>query len=357
MSIHVNWSRLDLGGLYPEGSAEAVAVIRKFVEALDTELAKVVAWVAQSSAWLLNQINFLEELVGALLDLMRALIEIFTGTSVSITYWVPESLRRTLSPRQVLARVAQSYTDRTDPQRPIALTSETAFCAFVIFVTGPSPRDLLIQIEALQRLFGTPMVIGRQRVRSMFDPIGGEYPPKVFPGRGQTPNWATKRLADMGAIGEFVQALISIEQAVQRGRNNVELIRRMLELLNERSSRILAILERAERALQTMAEVLVTTTGLQTLQVSGYGSTPEQVAGMLTATAVEDYPFSDKEATAVLVLHAQAGSALQIAAFLNVFGLRLADGVEFPVPPRNPTVPPRQPVLPENTIRNPWSRG
>jgi hypothetical protein len=327
------------------------------VRLLDAELARVVAWIAASSASFLNRINALEVLVGELLDLLRALIEVFTATSVSYTYWAPESFRRSQSPRQVLGRLAVSFLDRTDAQRPIAIASETAFCTYVIFATGPNPRDALLQLDALKRLLGIPLVAGRPRVRSMFDPvdpINGSYPPTPVPGVGAAPDWTTKRLADMGEIGEFVQTMLDLERMVQIGRSELDLLRRMVEQSNARTSRILAILARAERALQAMAEVAVTTAGMQTLQVSGFGSTPEQVAGILSAARVPDYPFSDKEFTAMIALHVQAGSGAQIAAFLNLFGLSLAGGIELPVQTRNPTVRPRPPVRPEDTIRNPW---
>jgi hypothetical protein len=354
MPIHVNWSRLDLGGLSPSGSAEALAAIRQFTTLLDAELAKVVAWIAASSASYLNRINALEALVGELLDLLRALTEVFTATSVSYTYWAPESIRKSQSPRQVLAKIAASYLDRTDAQRPIAIAPETAFCTYVMFATGPNPRDVLLQMDALRRLLGIPMVATRPRVRSMFDENGGTYPPKAVPGQGLAPNWTTKRLADMGELGTFVQSLLDLERMVQVQRSELELLRRMVELSNARTSQILAILERAERALQVMAEVAVTTTGLQTVQISGFGSTPEQVAGVLSAARVPEYPFSDREFTAAMVMHVQAGSGTQIAAFLNLFGLSLADGAQLPVDTRRPTVRPRPPVRAEDTVRNPW---
>lgn len=302
--------------------------------------------------------NLLRIVIDAAIEALRALIEIFTATSLSYSVYLPASIRELKSPSQVLDILRQSYFDLADSERPLAIGETTAFATLVMFGTAPNFAALVAEIEALLELFGMPRRATRGGdIPSMFEQWGG-WPVNGRISTGVAPDWRTVRLSEFGVTASIVDELLRLEPYLLQARSDVDVLAARLQQINTRIQQILDQVRRIQLLLQRIAEAAVTTTGIQVLLVSGTGSTQTQTAAILASRASVEYPFNEAEACAYVALHVQAGS---LGAILGLFNLMAVDGSPF-----DPIGLVREiasgegrfvPADPDSVIRNPWGSG
>jgi hypothetical protein len=359
----IKWADLSLGKLFPEGAEDALKAVETTMEAIKVFLDILATALGILLAAAINGANLRAALIEIAREALRRLANIFTGTSVSYIGYCPRTIRDLKSPSQVLRIIGESRFDKADGERPIAITKDTGYVTIAFFATAPNIALVLSQYELIRALFtGSIEEIKRalERARrqrkagSMYQEVG-DFP---FVNRGfprTQPDWRTVRLSDIGVFAEFTNTLIGLEQKLGSSQLRLQAYIEMLELIGAKISSILAQIERFRALIDILLEVATLTSGVGCLVVTGLGDTEDQVGALIASRYAQDYPYTDYEACAVFMLHAQAGAVGTVQAIIDL--ITQGPPIDLSTISR-PSVQARllgyDRVSPDQAVRNPW---
>lgn len=321
MESKSQWKTLDLSAIPGEALTDAVEGLKSAVDAIEPILDIIVTGMNISSGVVTDSAEVYNKAVNAAVDLVDTALETFTGTSVSVTWFVPKSYRTAPSPTTAFSALANSYYDLSDPNRPIAKKDSTYFGTVVILVPGPDVSSVASSIDSLATLFGIPIPSSLPDQSYYFDEYGGQYPPKSTPGDGREPNWITKRFADLGAIGDLVTKIQSISDGLRPPKARSEFYRDQIELIDSRISSIIETVDSVIEQTIVVSEIAAATEGLPVYVSMGRGKKQKQVAQLAIATSLEDYPIDDGHVVGYVALHLQSATAGPIETLLSLMSV------------------------------------
>lgn len=322
--INVTWKEYTLTKLVPDSVRDVVDEIAATVEGL-TAIIDIVADALDIALTVVaGVIDLLQALLLAAVEAIEAAIEFLVGTSMSFAYYVPKSYRNAPTAAEMLDKIGASMVDRTDSNRPIG-TSDNPFVMLCIMGVGPNISKLQELFKTLLTLFNLPLEAEIPDVNKFFDPEYDQYPPKTSPGEGEAPDWTTRRLADVGFLGDVVSGLIFIRDALRPAVAGAELAKSMINQIRRRMRAVEDTLKKIAEALGSVAAFTVAKAGLHTLSLVGEAPVAVQAQAVRAAAGDAGFPFAESDnydaACATVCIHAQFGSGGAMRVFADFIGV------------------------------------
>jgi len=363
-NIQTVWTSVSLTSLLPPAVIEAVDALASASAALVETLDFVATALDTLADFLVATTDVVAAAIQAALGAVDAALEFFEGTQLGIVSYVPQSYRQAPNCSRLLTMFGDSMVDETDPERPYGESEDNHFLMWVGFAIAPNISELQEQIEPLLELFRLPISSRRPDPgESYFDQYYEEtgYPPELTPGEGRAPDWGSTTLAEIGVLGEVVEAIRNFRDTLTPAETKTAQVRSLIRVVQKR---VAAINSRAQAAVNYIAELsamLVAAEGLHVLNLFGTGSVASQRLALIESKDHPDFPLSGPEKLdmcAGIVLHVQAGDGGTIRTVRNLFGLGIdpTDEVAEIVEPTT-KLRAQVPQSAEVAIRRRWSPG
>lgn len=328
MSVQSIWQTINLGNLLSDEVIATLGTSQGVIDLLGPVIDTVATILDLLLVVTIADLDLVKAAIAALILALDAVIDFFIATSVGVTYLVPTSYRSAPTVQTLLNRVAESFDDKTDANRPIGQSEEDFFLMWVAIGAGPSVKELFEAFQKLMELFGKPLPdLGTGTSLSFYDKALGtppRYPPFVVGGQGQAPTWESYRLADLQPFSIVVNALFTIRGVLAKGSDNVEQLQQRISLIRQRLAAVEAQIQRVLDLAITLLEATQAVSGLRLLALYGQGSIATQQQKLREATALPSYPFettAQKENSACFVLHFQAGTGTALEAIMSLLAV------------------------------------
>jgi len=331
--IQVDWDAIDLKQL-PAGIGDGVQttldalnstieVLKEFVSLIKAGL-ELFALVAQVG------IDILRIAFEAALLALEAAIDVFYSTSGSMLRILPQTNRELLPTSGTLSRIAQTYDNELDSERPISRSTSDVHVFVFFMVVGPNLEGLLAQIRALAPLFDTDEF---DKIFSKPDLKPEDYPTFIEANKPLRTfyNWEGARLTDIAAFRDFVLGVKDVIASVTMLKGRVEMVSRAIELILQRLERLESQVNSILDTIEILANILALP--MNTLTLYGPGSIQDIQTALQGASQLESSPvkgFNNQELCAGYVFHAVlgAGRSLDFLRFIFQIKERVNNKVE-----------------------------
>lgn len=248
-----NWISFDPSDLYPQEIDDALGgfstVVSTLSSALDT-LGDIID-VISAFAGGIDDIN--AAIIEAVQDLIVSITQQLTQTGVFQLFHTSPSVSYTLPPRQWLADVAASLTDRMDERRPILVDESAYVGAVVVLATSENLKDLFTDYYNLSQLFQRR--IARLSQINNWPVVGQEF--TVEEGVGREPNWNSKKVVDIiPRLGEITEKMLGFANSISGPASSSDLYGNFADMLSAKASYLTNFVSDIEDILNAISLVL-----------------------------------------------------------------------------------------------------
>lgn len=276
-----------------EGIAEIVTPTISLLSTIVEALASVVDILSLALG---IAVDIFEGFILALNVLIKQVIQLFEGTSVSLMFHAPLSPKERRKPSEILYDVGMSYLDQGDKNRPIAPTRSVYGAAIVSMLTVPNPSILIDKFNAIRDLVQK----GQNDVASTLTGITKKTPSTtsvksasfVLNGTsGLAPDWMTSlSFKDMGPFGDITSALSKLLTTINSSRSATQKINAAINVVRLRLSRIQNTINSVLAAYQLALQLFAFGEGSNLFLVAGNGNSQDFARSIINAPNHPDYP-------------------------------------------------------------------
>jgi hypothetical protein len=310
------WISFDPSKLYPQEIDDALDTFGSVVGVLSSALdglSDILDVLAVFSGGI-DDIN--ELIIKAAQELILSITQALTQTGVYQLFHTSPSVSYTLTPREWLAQVADSLTDRMDEKRP-KFTDENAYVgAIVVMATSENLKDLFTDYYNFTQLF-------QRRLAEMsqienWPVVGEEF--TVEEGIGREPNWNAKRVVDIiPRLSEIAEKLIGFANSLSGPVSTSNLLSVFADMLSAKAAYLTNFVFEIQDILNAISLVL-NFEGAYVLPIYGQGDADWVKEKLLSSTGG---PLDDEDANYSMgvMLLATGGTTQPADTLFTLFGL------------------------------------
>ena len=237
------------------------------------------------------------------------------------------------TPVQTLRRIASSYDDTFDKNRPIGITTSDTHLIVMPYLLAPNIGNILLQFTKFLAL------LDKKQFQAIFDRLttisspayikelkDRQYPYYLFEeGIGIAPNWQSKMIREITGVKEVVDQLNKLIAMVKVASSAVELFKQAVRLFQQRLAQMQQIITNILNAIEDLIQL--TTIPIGTLSMFGTGNIAKVQQSFLDALNHPSSPFTDRDEKGELVINSQAN----VSMLACVIHLQLGTGssIEF----------------------------
>lgn len=282
---------LEKVGIDQESIESALEFVDSFTDLLSAGLSLVEGLVDILGLILTGLLDSFGTFIATLEEILRGIINLFTGISVSSLYHFPQSPKTRRRPNEILYDVGMAYLDKKDPNRPITV-SDNFGVALLALWSLPNIDSLLRVFGEIKRNFektnedSTNIISKYEKMDESFK-LDKLIPKDVS---GIAPDFKTKNLLEYGAIRDLVTQLGNILNLLGTRSNKVTALKEIIDLVRKRIALVNNQLQAILKAIDGIAKLFAFGNANAVLFLSGSGSAEDFSRAIINSPHHKDYP-------------------------------------------------------------------
>jgi len=314
--IETKWGTPALSELIGSEITDAVSAIDSVVGTLGDAIAVVTTALEAALLTRSADVDLAAQALKAVIAAIDKALELFDETELGMTWVIPKSYRQADTVEGTLAKVAQSYYDKTDDERPQAKSSETYFASYIVIATMDSLQELIDLFKPFMELFGIPIefeVMSDEEIRERATTAS-------FGGQGMAPDWRSLKLSELGVLSVPVQFLKNAKASLTMAESQVDFIKKAIGVIKKRLDKITGQIDDVLKVTDVLAAT-ANAADVFSLSVYGQGDTRSQTQALRNAHLLSGAPKG--KISACIVLHMQPSTKPALDALVTL--LRMND--------------------------------
>ena len=315
-----------------EGIAEivdpAISVLSTIIDALSSviDILSLALGIA---------VDIFEGFILAIDVLIKQVVQLFEGTSVSLLFHAPLSPRERRKPSEILYDVGMSYLDQGDKNKPIATTRSAYGAAIVSMLTAPNPSLLIDKLNSIKDILQK----SQNDVAKSLSGITSKSPSTTSLSSasftlngtsGMAPDWMISlSFKDMGPFGDITSALTQLSKTLNSSRGATQKINAAINVVRLRVANVQTIINNVLAAYQLALQLFAFGEGSNLFVVRGNGNSQDFARAIINAPNHPDYPkasLSERSYNNFSSNKAQSRSLGEDALFSGAFVMHLQVG-------------------------------